>query len=113
MSADNVVIIEKGKDGKFRGYHRSYSAWTEGQYDVGSQCPCIEIQIAGDAGPWEDCDICAGTGIVKARKETPVFEADTIEGAIHAYDKWLEEMNDNKGGFPFIVEYGYEFDWRP
>ena len=69
MSANNIVIIKKEEDGKFRGYHRDYDAYYEGQY---------------------------------REREEPIFEANTIEEAVHAYNKWCQETM-------FTVEYGYEF----
>lgn len=113
MSANNIVVIIKGPDGKFRGYHRDMDAWIEGQYNDGEPCPCLEIagmlNFTRKGIPIADCQICHGSGQVCAPKEIPVFESDTIEGAIHAYDKWVEEMNNNENGFPFVVEYGYQF----
>lgn len=101
MSMNNIVIIKKDDDGKFRGYHRDYDAWLEGQYDYEGPC-----QFCNGDNP--NC-CCGGTGYYTPPKEDPVFEVDTMEGSIHAYYKWLDEMNNNEDGFPFCVEYGYEF----
>ena len=127
MSANNIIVIIKESDGKFRGYHRDMDAWVEGQYNNGGPCPCLVdvdlsefekelngvdkvlLQALGVKCADLNCAICNGTGVIPDIKETPVFEADTIEGAIHAYDKWLAEMNNNEDGFPFVVEYGYTF----
>jgi len=102
MSANNIVIIKKEDDSKFRGYDRDYDAWIEGQYDYKGPCQYCD-------GDNSKCPICGGTGYYTPPEEKPVFEANTIEEAIHAYHKWLDEMNDNEDGFPFIVEYGYTF----
>ena len=94
MSSNNIVVIIKGEDGKFRGYHRDYDAYCEGQYEK---------------GPWPITG-GIGCGHCMPLEETPIFEADTIEGAIHAYDRWVEEMNDNEEGISFYCEYGYQFE---
>lgn len=94
MSANDIVIIKKEDDGKFRGYHRDYDAYYEGQYDY--EGPCQYCLIDG-------CDMCDGKGYYTSPEETHIFETDTIEGAIHAFDKWCEETT-------FPVEYGYEFE---
>ncbi len=111
MSANNILIIIKGEDGKFRGYHRDFDGWTEGQYDEEQICPKCggEGSIENSPVTIRPCDQCLGGGRIPIIEETPIFEADTVEGAIHAYDKWLEKMNDNEDGFPFYVEYGYQF----
>jgi hypothetical protein len=65
MSANNVVIIEKGADGKFRGYHRDRDAYLEGRYD--------------------ESTFCSGKSI---------FEVNTIEEAIYVSNRWIEKMNE-------------------
>lgn len=109
MSANNIVVIIKGKDGKFRGYHRDMDMYCNGYYEDGAPCSCLAGKEEDIPEPDKDCYICNGSGKIDSSNEAPVFEADTIEGAIHAYDKWLERMNDNEDGFPFVVEYGYQF----
>lgn len=42
--------------------------------------------------------------------EKAIFTASSAEDAIQAYNKWIDEMNDDDSCFPFIVEYGYEFE---
>lgn len=108
MSANNIVIIKKEGDGKFRGYHRDYDVHCEGRYDRMQTCPkcCGEGSVEISPVGVVPCGFCMGSGGVK-QKETPIFEADTIEGAIHAYNKWFREMSE---GFSFTVEYGYEFE---
>lgn len=102
MSANNIVVIRRESDGMFRGYHRDYDAHCEGQYDYDGPCP----YCGGDVSK---CDLCDG-GHYSPPKETPVFEVDTIEGAVQAYSEWLDKMNDNEEGFLFVVEYGYVFE---
>lgn len=99
MSANNIVVIKKEEDGKFRGYHRDYDAYCEGQYDEG---PCHLCGGSGDNQTCDCCDACGGTGHYPSHIEISIFEADTIEGAIYAYSKWSQEVG-------FGVEYGYEF----
>lgn len=118
MSANNIVVIKKEGDGKFRGYHRDFDAHCEGQYEGLDFCFCLVdvnpdeldtpmLRYLGARRADPACEICKGTGYVP---EKSIFEVDTIEGAIHAYHKWIEEMNDNNDGFPFYCEYGYEFE---
>jgi hypothetical protein len=127
MSANNIVVIVKEKDGKFRGYHRDMDAWTEGQYNKGGDRPCLVdvdlsefekepegidkvlLQALGARRADPKCEICKGTGDISGIEETPVFEADTIEGAIHAYDKWIKGTGDNEDGSSFYVECGHQF----
>ena len=93
MSANNIVVIKKEDDGKVRGYHRDYDAYCEGQYDYDGPCQfCLD-----------GCDMCNYTKHYTSPKENPIFVADTIEGAILAYDKWCQETM-------FAVEYGYIFE---
>lgn len=105
MSADNIVVIKREVDGKLRAYHRSMSAYSEGQYDYEGLCMfCggtgLDNKTLNGDGKCDACD----NGYYTPPKETPIFEADTCEEAIHKYDKWLE---DDEFG---IVEYGYTFE---
>ena len=103
MSANNIVVIKKEVDGKFRGYHRDYDAYCEGQYNEGL-CPICHGEFQGF------CDACDGKGYYTPPKETPIFEVNTIEEAIHAYDKWCQEMLERDEFGTFCVEYGYTFE---
>ena len=99
MSADNIVVIIKQDDGTFKAYHRGMSAYEEGQYDVGAECPCIRYGVFGD-----DCDTCNGTGIVVEQEEKVIFKAESVEDAIYKYHKWKDDEDI------WIVEYGYTFE---
>lgn len=93
MSANNIVVIKKEADGKFRGYHRDMDAYCEGQYDHDGVCQfCLD-----------GCEMCNYTKQYTSPKENPIFEVDTIEEAIHAYNKWCQDLT-------FVVEYGYQFE---
>lgn len=93
MSANDIVVIKKEDDGKFRGYRRGYDAYCEGEYDYEGPCQYCE----------SGCDMCDGKGHHTPLESVPIFEVDTIEGAVHAYDKWCEESG-------FCPEYGYVFE---
>lgn len=98
MSSNNIVVIKKESDGKFRGFHRDYDVYCEGQYDYEGDCPFC---VGG-------CDMCNYTKYYTPLEETSIFEANTIEEAILAYDKWFEEMNGDEDCY--TVEYGYQFE---
>lgn len=111
MSADNIVVIKKETDGKFRGYHRSMSAYSEGQYDhIGPCMFCdgtgLDDKLIGGDGKCPSCE----DGYYTPPEEDPIFEVDTIEAAIHAYNKWHQEMMDADDMGMFMVEYGYTFE---
>lgn len=111
MSADNIVVIKNEDDGKLRGYHRSMSAYCEGQYDYEGECMfCggtgLDRKTINGDGRCHACD----NGHYTPPKEDSIFEADTIEGAIDAYDKWLKQMQGGDEFGLFHVEYGYSFE---
>jgi len=106
MSANNIVVIKKEEDGKLRGYHRDYDAYCEGQYDYG---PCPFCNGGGENQICDACDACDGSGNYTPPEETFIFEVDTIEQAINAYNKWVQRMMD-EDEFGFYVEYGYTFE---
>ncbi len=105
MSADNIVVIIKQDDGMFLAYHRSMSCYSEGQYDIGAECPCIRY-----GGLQKDCETCQGSGRVLPTEEKVIFEADTAEDAICKYHKWLEKEQEEDEFGIFLVEYGYTFE---
>ena len=111
MSANNIVVIVKEGDGKFRGYHRDVDAYYDGYYDIPKgKCPfCEGTGKYSGCMPDNICHDCNGTGHFVPSKEQFVFEADTVEEAICEYHKWLKRMNED-GFFPFYVEYGYTFE---
>lgn len=92
MSANDIVVIKKEEDGKFRGYHRDMDAYCEGQYDYDGPC-----QFCMDG-----CEMCNYTKHYTSPEETFIFEAETIVESVFAYSKWCENMM-------YPVEYGYEF----
>ena len=93
MSANDIVIIKKEVDGKFRGYHRDHDAYCEGQYDYEGECQfCLD-----------GCRMCNYTKHYVSPKENPIFEADNIVEAVLAYHKWCQDSM-------LAVEYGYEFE---
>jgi hypothetical protein len=109
MSANNIVVIIKGLDGKFRGYHRDMDAWMEGQYEDDAPCFCLAGKEEDIPEPDKGCHLCNGSGKIDSSKETPVFVADTIEGAVCAYYKWFQEEQEKDEFGLFDVEYNFEF----
>jgi len=95
MSANNIVIIKKEDDGRFRGYHRDYDAHCEGRYEEGL-CP----RCYGKYSTYNKCD---GKGNYTPLKEDFIFEADTISEAICVYNEWCQELG-------FCIEYGFQFE---
>jgi len=93
MSSNDIVVIKKEGDGKFRSYLRDYDAYCEGQYDYEGPCQFCE----------NGCGMCDGKGYYTPPEENPIFEVDTVEKAIHAYNKWCQETM-------FSAEYGYTFE---
>lgn len=98
MSANNIVIIIKEKDDRFRAYHRDMNAYCEGLYDyVG---PCFVCKGAGKQGS-DKCPVCVN-GHYSPPEEQAIFEAPTIEAAIQEYNHWVRDSGT-------FVEYGYQF----
>jgi hypothetical protein len=112
MSANNIVIIKKEEDEKFRGYHRDYDAYCEGQYDYEGICTIcngtnVHHKVMNGDGT---CPYCDDNGMMHPPEEDVEFEADTIEGAIQAYNIWCRNKIDNDEFGMFYVEYGYQFE---
>lgn len=112
MSANNIVVIILEEDGKFRAYHRDMDAYGEGQYDYEGPCMIcngtnVNHKILNGDGT---CPYCDDNGMMHPPEEIVEFEADTIDEAIKAYNRWYQKNLEEDEWGMFYVEYGYTFE---